>query len=239
MLSYSICYKLNFLQILNRNPASYKGRKKQNHKSDCPKSWADREAPWTAGHNAPWTAGPSREHYSGVKNIKAFWGKPYMCHHCYVAYMKSERNTCIGHCLVCTHPDCTNVENYLVFFVTNGVIPPWCLSQHKEKHLRYTEISQCFLICARNVLNAFFCMEFLCLQALTGTSVLQQNASCLLIRMQRITGVLYKLSLSSQEFLKIRNFPKPLCPQDALYGAITCAYIFIWLRLMSRYFRQT
>lgn len=64
MLSYSICYEQNFLYILNRNAASYKGRKKQNHKSDCPKSWADREAPWTAGL--------SREHYSGVKNIKAF-----------------------------------------------------------------------------------------------------------------------------------------------------------------------
>lgn len=78
------------------------------------------------------------------------------------------------------HPDCTNVENHLVFFVTNGVIPRGvCLNTKKNTSGRDNQ--SVFLICGSNVLYAFFCMEFLCLQALTGTSVLQQNASCLLI----------------------------------------------------------
>ncbi|XP_051800711.1 uncharacterized protein LOC127532721 isoform X1 [Acanthochromis polyacanthus] len=47
-----------------------------------------------------------QNHYYGIKNLKAFIGAKFVCHHCYKGFDCSYVHSCRGYCQVCNDPIC-------------------------------------------------------------------------------------------------------------------------------------
>ena len=80
----------------------------------------------------------SQEHYYGIKNIKGFTGRRYICSYCHIGYNDPHKHTCAGHCLVCIDPTCSKEKREPVLCKDCNKMcrSPSCMVRHKKRRMK-------------------------------------------------------------------------------------------------------